>query len=95
MVGGGVIFRVRRGGEAGDPQERYQTYAITPRPRMTVLDVLTSIQSEQDASLVFRYSCRVGMCGTCALRVNGRPRWDKLTRWPVGPRRLSRLMAES
>ena len=75
MVGGGVIFRVRRGGEAGDPQERYQTYAITPRPRMTVLDALTSIQSEQDASLGFRYSCRVGMCGTCALRVNGRPRW--------------------
>ncbi len=75
MVAGGVIIRVRRGGAADDPEERHQTYAIAPRPRMTVLDALTAIQSELDPSLGFRYSCRVGMCGTCALRVNGRPRW--------------------
>ncbi|MBT5946369.1 MAG: succinate dehydrogenase/fumarate reductase iron-sulfur subunit, partial [Nitrospinaceae bacterium] len=75
MTGSGVEFRIRRGGEAGDPEERYQSYIITPRPRMTVLDALTVIQSEHDESLGFRYSCRVGMCGTCALRVNGRPRW--------------------
>lgn len=75
MAGSGVEFRIRRGGEAGDPDERYQSYTITPRLRMTVLDALTAIQSEQDESLGFRYSCRVGMCGSCALRVNGRPRW--------------------
>ena len=40
---------------------------------MTVLDALVAVQSAQDATLSFRYSCRVGMCGTCALKVNGRP----------------------
>ena len=70
-----VLFRVRRGAGAGDPEERFERYEIDARPRMTVLDALTEILSTQDPSLGFRYSCRVGMCGTCALRVNGRPRW--------------------
>ena len=39
---------------------------------MSVLDVLLSIQREHDASLGFRFSCRVAMCGTCTLRVGGR-----------------------
>ncbi|MEE9256422.1 MAG: succinate dehydrogenase/fumarate reductase iron-sulfur subunit [bacterium] len=75
MAAGGVTFRIRRGDGADDPGERFQAYEVAPRPRMTVLDALTAIQSAQDASLGFRYSCRVGMCGTCALGVNGRPRW--------------------
>jgi succinate dehydrogenase/fumarate reductase iron-sulfur protein len=38
--------------------------------RMTVLDALIIIQREHDSSLSFRCACRVGMCGTCAMRVN-------------------------
>ena len=37
-----------------------------------VLDVLLALQ-RVDASIGFRYSCRVAMCGTCAVRVDGRP----------------------
>ena len=37
-----------------------------------VLDVLLALQ-RTDASIGFRYSCRVAMCGTCAIRVDGRP----------------------
>jgi len=72
---GEVTFRVRRGEGAGDPGERFDRYRLGVRPRMTVLDALVALQSEQDPTLSYRYSCRVGMCGTCALRVNGRPRW--------------------
>src|SRR5690606_9417658 len=39
---------------------------------MMVLDLLLAIQREHDAAIGFRYSCRVAMCGTCALRVDGR-----------------------
>lgn len=70
-----ALFHIRRGGGAGGPEERFDTFRVALRPRMTVLDALVAIQAEQDPSLSFRYSCRVGMCGTCALRVNGRPRW--------------------
>ena len=70
-----VRVRIRRGGAAGDPEERYDSFEIETGPRMTVLDALVAVQSVQDATLSFRYSCRVGMCGTCALKVNGRPAW--------------------
>ncbi len=42
---------------------------------MTVLDALVEIQRGQDPTLAFRYACRVGMCGSCAMVVNGRERW--------------------
>lgn len=38
----------------------------------TVLDLLREIQRSHDPTLGFRYSCRVAMCGTCAVRVDGR-----------------------
>jgi len=37
-----------------------------------VLDVLLAVQ-RIDATIAFRYSCRVAMCGTCTIRVDGRP----------------------
>lgn len=42
---------------------------------MTVLDALVEVQRRQDPTLAFRYACRVGMCGSCAMVVNGRERW--------------------
>ncbi len=40
----------------------------------TILDVLLKIQIEQDPSLAFRYACRVSMCGSCGMVINGRER---------------------
>ena len=37
----------------------------------TILDVLLKIQKEQDPSLSFRFACRVSMCGSCAMVING------------------------
>ncbi|MEM7565415.1 MAG: 2Fe-2S iron-sulfur cluster-binding protein, partial [Pseudomonadota bacterium] len=41
----------------------------------TILDVVTWIQRHADASLSYRFACRVGMCGSCAMMVNEVPRW--------------------
>ena len=41
----------------------------------TVLDVVTYIQRALDPTLSYRFACRVGMCGSCAMMVNGVPRW--------------------
>ncbi len=75
-----VRVRIRRGGAADDPDARVDVFEVETGPRMTVLDALVAIQSGQDATLSFRYSCRVGMCGTCAIKVNGRPAWACRTR---------------
>lgn len=40
---------------------------------MTALDILLAVGRTQDESLAYRFSCRVGMCGTCLVRVNGAP----------------------
>lgn len=47
------------------------TYDVMLEDRMTVLDALFQIQRGHDASLAFRCACRVGMCGTCAVSING------------------------
>ncbi len=60
-----------RGGADG----RYHTYVVPRRANQTVLDVVTYIQRHIDPTLSYRFSCRVGMCGSCAMTVNGRPRW--------------------
>lgn len=52
-----------------------QRYEVPARENQTVLDVVTWIQRNLDPSLSYRFSCRVGVCGTCAMTVNGRPRW--------------------
>jgi succinate dehydrogenase / fumarate reductase iron-sulfur subunit len=48
-----------------------QTFSLECTPEFTVLDALFSIQQEQDPTLAFRCSCRVGMCGTCGMQING------------------------
>lgn len=55
--------------------ERVSTHEVAPREGLTVLDALVEIQRVADPTLAFRYACRVGMCGSCALVVNGRERW--------------------
>jgi len=62
---------VWRGGEAGD----FATYEVPLKAGQTVLDLLGRIQRELEPSLAYRYSCRAGVCGSCAMTVNGRPRW--------------------
>ena len=41
----------------------------------TVLDVVTYVQRRLDPSLAYRFACRVGVCGSCAMSVNGVSRW--------------------
>src|SRR6476620_12081338 len=55
-------------------------YSLELDNRMTVLDALLIVQREHDPSLSFRCSCRVGMCGTCAMNVNYQPRLACQTR---------------
>ncbi len=63
--------RVWRGAEAGE----FQEYEVPRQESQTVLDVVTHIQRHLDPSLAYRFACRVGMCGSCAMTVNGVSRW--------------------
>ena len=59
----------------GAADGRYTTYEVPRHESQTVLDVVTHVQRHLDPTLAYRYACRVGMCGSCAMTVNGAPRW--------------------
>jgi succinate dehydrogenase/fumarate reductase iron-sulfur protein len=67
-----VTVRVLRSPAEAGGAPAYQAYTVETYPRMSVLDALFQIQRQQDRTLAFRCSCRLGMCGTCAVVVNGR-----------------------
>ena len=55
--------------------EALQEFEVPRHPSQTVLDVVTYIQRALDPTLAYRFACRVGMCGSCAMTVNGVARW--------------------
>lgn len=60
-----------------DGDTHYQTtHEVPTRDNQTVLDVVTWIQQHDDPTLAYRFACRVGMCGSCAMNVNGEPKWS-------------------
>jgi fumarate reductase iron-sulfur subunit len=58
-----------------DTNSALKEYEVPARESQTVLDVVTWIQRNLEPDLSYRFACRVGMCGSCAMTVNGKPRW--------------------
>jgi fumarate reductase iron-sulfur subunit len=63
--------KIWRGRERGD----FSTYEVPRQESQTVLDIVTYVQRNLEPSLSYRFACRVGMCGSCAMTVNGVARW--------------------
>jgi fumarate reductase iron-sulfur subunit len=57
-----------------DAQPRYQTYTVPYREDWVVLDALNYIKDHVDGTLSYRWSCRMGVCGSCGMMVNGTPK---------------------
>ncbi len=66
-----AIFKVFRFDPAKDKTYRFQTYNVPVEKEMTVLEGLYYILENLDGSLAFRSSCRAGVCGSCAMHING------------------------
>ena len=57
-----------------DENPRFVEYAIPRRAGMTVLDALLYARDYLDHSIALRFSCRQASCGSCGMKINGRPR---------------------
>ena len=68
--------RVFRYDPAGGGDGGFRDYRLEcpDETAMTMLDVLLRIQREQDPTIAFRFACRVAMCGSCGMVINGRER---------------------
>lgn len=66
-----IKVRVKR--YSGEGQPTYDTFSIPFQEDITILDALQEIKEKNDGSLTFRWSCRMGICGSCGAMVNGKP----------------------
>ena len=57
-----------------EEQPRFQTYTVPFREDWVVLDALNYIKDQVDGTLSYRWSCRMGVCGSCGMMVNGEPK---------------------
>jgi succinate dehydrogenase/fumarate reductase iron-sulfur protein len=67
-----LTLRIRRF-NPDKKSSRMQTYQLKARRIMRFIDLLRKINEEQDPSLVWMSSCEHGQCGTCSMKVNGKP----------------------
>lgn len=65
-------FKIFRFDPDKDKKARFETYKIEWVPGQTVLDGLNYIRDNIDGSLAYRSSCREGVCGSCAMHINGK-----------------------
>ncbi|MEW6669887.1 MAG: succinate dehydrogenase iron-sulfur subunit [Thermodesulfobacteriota bacterium] len=65
-------FRIYRFDPAVDPEPYYRTYRVAADPSERLLDCLNRIKWEQDGTLAYRMSCGHGVCGSDAMKINGR-----------------------
>src|SRR6187399_2961203 len=72
----------------------FQEYEVPVQKEWVVLDALNYIKDRIDGSLSFRWSCRMGVCGSCGMTVNGVPKLTCatfLTDYAPGPVRVEPL----
>ncbi len=69
-----LTFRVfRHNPRDPDSEPGMRDYQLDETPGMTLFIALTRIREELDPSLSFDFVCRAGVCGSCAMLINGRP----------------------
>jgi succinate dehydrogenase / fumarate reductase, iron-sulfur subunit len=69
-----VTLKIFRFNPEKDKKPHYETYTLDAEPTDRVLDLLEHVKGYEDGSLTFRRSCAHGVCGSDAMRINGRNR---------------------
>src|SRR5216683_5145518 len=69
-----VTLAVARYRPEEESEPTVETYEVPFRKDWVVLDALNHIKDKLDGTLSFRWSCRMGVCGSCGMTVNGRPK---------------------
>ena len=67
-----VVLEVKRYNPESDGNPYFESYEVDVEPEDRVLDALMGIKRGKDRTLAFRRSCAHGVCGSDAMRINGR-----------------------
>lgn len=66
------IYKIKRFNPQDDRSPRWQEFSVKMEPMERLLDGLIKIKDNIDGSLTFRRSCAHGICGSCAMKINGK-----------------------
>ncbi|QLQ11964.1 MAG: succinate dehydrogenase iron-sulfur subunit [Nocardioidaceae bacterium] len=69
-----VTVKILRYNPEFSPDSHWESYQVKAQPTDRVLDALHKVKWDQDGSLTFRRSCAHGVCGSDAMRINGKNR---------------------
>lgn len=69
-----IQLEVQRYSPENGAEPYFQSYEVPLRKDWVILDALNHIKDRVDGSLSFRWSCRMGICGSCGMLVNGEPK---------------------
>ncbi len=69
-----IVLEVSRYCPERDTEPAFQSFEVPFRKDWVVLDALNYIKDKLDGSLSFRWSCRMGVCGSCGMMVDGEPK---------------------
>jgi succinate dehydrogenase iron-sulfur subunit len=89
-----VTLSVSRYRPEREAEPVFQDYEVPFRKDWVVLDALNYVKDRLDGTLSFRWSCRMGVCGSCGMMVNGQPKLTCsafLVDQPPGPIRVEPL----
>jgi len=69
-----IKLEVTRYRPGHDREPRIESFTVPYKKDWVVLDALNHIKDQMDGSLTYRWSCRMGVCGSCGMMVNGVPK---------------------
>jgi succinate dehydrogenase / fumarate reductase iron-sulfur subunit len=67
-----ITLKIKRFNPDTDRKPHWESYPVEVEPTDRVLDALHQVKWEQDGTLALRRSCAHGICGSDAMRINGR-----------------------
>lgn len=67
-----ITLKIQRYNPETDESPSFQEYKVDVEPTERILDALMQVKDYQDGTLTFRKSCAHGVCGSDAMRINGK-----------------------
>ena len=89
-----IALEVTRYRPEQETEPTVQEYEVPITQDWVILDALNYIKDEVDGTLSYRWSCRMGICGSCGMMVNGEPKLTCatfLSEYAPGPVRIEPL----
>ena len=68
-----VMFEIQRYRPEVEDEPTWESFKVPCRAEWMILDALNHIQDYVDGTLSYRWACRMGVCGSCGMLVNGKP----------------------